>query len=92
MNFKKRSEFCGKSEEVKDVTVHSSTIEGGVVFSGEPERIASGVFLKINKMSRAQGFVRLAYSTTEHSTGFFLPDRNIKDYKELNVTLVDEDA
>ena len=93
MDFKKRSEMC-KPEvmEQKTGTKFSGDIKGGRVFSGKPAGdVARGVFCKVNDGS-VGGFVRLAYGSGVPCPGYHFDDREIQGYKELNVTLVDEDA
>jgi len=89
MNFKKRSEMCRPEKQEKG-TVFSGNIGGGTVFSGSPTWCDRGVFTKVNR--NHGGFVRLAYSTGSRCDGFWFDDCKIMYYKELNVTLVDEDA
>ena len=93
MDFKKRSEMCKPEvEEQKARTKFSGDIKGGRVFSGKPVGdVAPGVFYKVNDGS-VGGLVRLAYGSGGTCTGFYFDDCEIQGYKELNVTLVDEDA
>ena len=93
MDFKKRSEMCKPEvKEQKAGTKFSGDIEGGAVFSGKPAgNLAPGVFYKVNDGS-AGGFVRLAYGSGGPCTGYHFDECEIQGYKELNVTLVDEDA
>ena len=91
MNFKKRSEMC-KPEERKAGSVFSGDIRGGTVFSGTPRWWGGGgIFYKLSGVCGG-GFARLTYYSGEHCEGFRFNDREIEDYKKLNVTLVDEDA
>ena len=98
MNFKKRSEMCKpevKEQEVCGVLI--GDIAAGTVFSGKPKRYNAGVFLKLGRDIHGHtspGAVRLTYDNGDGSPyGFiFENEREIQGYKELNVTLVDEDA
>ena len=91
MNFKKRSEMC-KPGEQRVGTVCSRDISGGTVFSGVPCGWGGGgIFYKLSGVCGG-GFARLTYYSGEHCEGFRFDDREIEDYKALNVTMVDEDA
>jgi len=91
-----RSEFCKKEvmeQESEDMLV--GDIAHGVVFSGRPSGYSRGVFLKLGSCvsGNINGAVRLAYFGSGEGVGFvFTDDHMIRDYKELNVTLVDEGA
>ena len=98
MNFKKLSEMCKpevKEQEVCSVLI--GEIAEGTVFSGKPKGYSAGVFLKLGRdihYRASPGAVRLTYDNGDSNTcGFiFESEREIQDYKVLNVTLVDEDA
>ena len=98
MNFKKRSEMCKPEvKEQEGCSVLIGEIAEGTVFSGKPKRHNAGVFLKLGcdiHGHTSHGAVRLTYDNSDsHPCGFiFENERGIQDYKELNVTLVDEDA
>ena len=89
MNFKKRSEMC-KLEDLMAGAVFSGSIRGGTVFYGRPVYCDRGIFTKVHNAHG--GFVRLAYFSESRCDGYHFDDCEIRDYKELNVTLVDEDA
>jgi len=97
MNFKKRSEMCGPEvKEQEGCGVLIGHIAAGTVFSGRPKGYSHGVFLKLGfnvHYEDTNGAARLCYTDTGETTGFvFMNDHEIQDYKELNATLVDEDA
>ena len=97
MNFKKRSEMCKPEvKEQEGCGVLIGDIAAGTVFSGKPKRYNAGVFLKLGACvagGRFGGAVRLAYANSNVCNGFvFMSDHEIQDYKELNATIVDEDA
>ena len=98
MNFKKRSEMCKPEvKEQEGCSVLIGEIAEGTVFSGKPKGYSAGVFLKLGHdiLQRiSPGAVRLTYANGDGNTyGFiFENEREIKGYKKLNVTLVDEDA
>jgi len=92
-----RSEFCKKEvmgQGSEDMLV--GNIARGVVFSGKPGGYSRGVFLKLSLYTSGNcvnGAVRLARFDSGEDVGFvFMDDHVIYDYKELNVTLVDEGA
>jgi len=91
-----RSKFCKKGvmgQGSEDMFVEDIT--PGVVFSGRPSGYSRGVFLKLGSCvsGNINGAVRLAYFGSGEGVGFvFTDDHMIRDYKELNVTLVDEGA
>jgi len=90
MNVVKRSEYCEKKEEKKEVSASRkvSSIANGTTFSGHPEGFDGGVFHKCRTFA-----VRLAYDTGGDAKGYeFNEDCTIHDYEELNVTLVIEDC
>ena len=95
MNVVKRSEYCGeKKAAVVSVDRKVSSIEAGTTFSGssvdsDGTVFTSGVFHKCLD----GGAIRLAYDGMNDCIGFrFDKNCTIRDYKELNVTLVIEDC